>query len=77
MKLLWGVISIHFNRQRVGCIFSGGCVEDPKEISIYLPNNMVSLYCERCGSFIRETPIHDITNPEILRVVEDLLEEDD
>ena len=69
------VISLQINWQRIVCIFSGGCIEDHEELSIYIPENMVSLYCKRCGSLIRKTPIHDITNPKVLETVRDLMDD--
>ncbi len=50
-------------------------MESPEELAIHTLDNMVSLYCDRCGSLIRETPLHDITNPEILKALGDLLED--
>ena len=77
MKLLKGVVYIHINWKKITCIFSGGCIEDPQELSICIADNMVSLYCERCGSFIRNTPLHDIIDPDMLNVIDYLLEEED
>lgn len=77
MKILKGVVSVRFNWRRVVCIFSGGCIEDPEELEICMLDNMVGLYCGRCGSLIRHTPLHDITDPKVLETLEDLMEEDD
>lgn len=71
------IIEIRVNWKRIVCIFSGGCVESPEELAIYTADNMVSLYCERCGALIRETPLHDITNPEMLETIQQLLEGND
>lgn len=75
MKLLKGVVHIQINWKKLVCIFTSGCIESPEELSIRTSDNIVSLYCDRCGSLIRNTPIYDITNPEMLKIIESLLEE--
>lgn len=42
-----------------------------------MTDDIVSLYCDRCGSFIRDTPIHDITDPDTLENVKRIMEDEE